>query len=162
MSAAQKVLNQLKRAHISYKLIHHPAVYTASQADQFVQGEEFARTKNLFLTTDKHQHYYLLLLADNKRLDQQRFRSVTHAPRVSFASLDDLQAKLGLTPGAVSPFGLLNNTEHDVILYVDQTVVNASRIGCHPNDNTMTVILKTNDLWKFLEKHGFPVHVIKL
>lgn len=162
MINAQQISEQLTNAGICYRIINHPAVFTSTEADRYVEGEKFIRTKNLFLTTRKHQHYYLLLLEEHQRLDTRKFRQQTGAPRVSFATATELREKLGLTPGSVSPFGLLNNQQDDVQLCVDRTVATAATIGCHPNDNTKTLILATSDLLSFLKRAGHPYHLVNL
>lgn len=160
MISAPQINQKLQALGIPFRTIKHPAVFTAEQADRYVRGENFVRTKNLFLTTNKHNHYYLVLIEEHKRLDTKRFRQLTGTPRLTFASPAELQEKLGLTPGSVSPFGLLNNRDHDVQLFVDRDVATAATIGCHPNDNTMTTILATGDLLRFLRQAGFSVQVI--
>lgn len=154
---AQLVWQALAAENIQYQVVQHPPVYTAKQADEYVRGYQFARTKNLLLT-DHHQHFYLVLLAENHRLDLRQFRQQAQTKRLSFASDAELQAKLGVDAGAVSPFGLLNNPAHDVDLYVDQSVLAAEMIGCHPNVNTSTVILKVADLLRVLTRMGFMPH----
>ncbi len=162
MNQAQRVFAVLDHDQISYRVVHHPAVYTVAQADEYVKSEEFSRAKNLLLTNKHHTKYVLLLMAEDKRFDTHAFSQLTGLPRLSFASKDQLQAKLGVTPGSVSPFGLLNNQEHDVMLYIDADVAQAQYFGGHPNDNTMTVILKTTDLLKVLEGQGFTPHILKI
>ena len=160
MINAQQISQKLQEQGITFRTISHLAVFTAEQADRYVREENFVRTKNLFLTTNKHNHYYLVLIEEHKRLDTKRFRQLIGTPRLTFASPAELQEKLGLTPGSVSPFGLLNNRDHDVQLFVDRDVATAATIGCHPNDNTMTTILATGDLLRFLRQAGFSVQVI--
>lgn len=160
MINAQQISQKLQEQGIPFRTISYLAVFTAEQADRYVREENFVRTKNLFLTTNKHNHYYLVLIEEHKRLDTKRFRQLTGTPRLTFASPAELQEKLGLTPGSVSPFGLLNNRDHDVQLFVDRDVATAATIGCHPNDNTMTTILATGDLLRFLRQAGFSVQVI--
>lgn len=162
MINAHQIASRLQAAGIPFRTINHPAVFTAAQADRYVQGESFVRTKNLFLTTSKHNHYYLLLIAEHKRLDSRIFRQQAHTPRLTFASPAELADKLALTPGSVSPFVLLNNRDHDVTLFVDRDVATAPTIGCHPNDNTKTTILATRDLLAFLQQAGFPAHLVSL
>lgn len=162
MINAQRIAAQLQAAKLPFRTIDHPAVFTAAEADRYVQGESFVRTKNLFLTTSKHNHYYLLLIAETKRLDTRRFRQQANTSRITFASPDELMGKLGITPGSVSPFGLLNNRDHDVELFVDRDVAQAPTIGCHPNDNTKTTVLATADLLDFLKQAGYPAHPIDL
>lgn len=160
MINAQQISQKLQEQRIPFRTISHLAVFTAEQADRYVREENFVRTKNLFLTTNKHNHYYLVLIEEHKRLDTKRFRQLIGTPRLTFASPAKLQEKLGLTPGSVSPFGLLNNRDHDVQLFVDRDVATAATIGCPPNDNTMTTILATGDLLRFLRQAGFSVQVI--
>lgn len=160
MINAQQISQKLQEQGIPFRTISHLAVFTAEQADRYVREENFVRTKNLFLTTNKHNHYYLVLIEEHKRLDTKHFRQLIGTPRLTFASPAELQEKLGLTPGSVSPFGLLNNRDHDVQLFVDRDVATAATIGCHPNDNTMTTILATGDLLRFLRQAGFSVQVI--
>lgn len=162
MIKSTQVNAALQKQGIPFRTISHPAVFTVAQADRYVQGETFVRTKNLFLTTSRHDHYYLVLLEEHKRLDTKRLRQLAATPRLTFASAEELQEKLGLTPGSVSPFGLLNNHDHDVQLFVDQDVATAATIGCHPNDNTMTTILATSDLLNFLRQAGYPAQVVDL
>ena len=160
MINAQQISQKLQEQGIPFRTISYLAVFTAEQADRYVREENFVSTKNLFLTTNKHNHYYLVLIEEHKRLDTKRFRQLIGTPRLTFASPAELQEKLGLTPGSVSPFGLLNNRDHDVQLFVDRDVATAATIGCHPNDNTMTTILATGDLLRFLRQAGFSVQVI--
>ncbi|MGN1279695.1 MAG: prolyl-tRNA synthetase associated domain-containing protein [Limosilactobacillus sp.] len=162
MMNAKQISAELQEQGIPFRTISHPAVFTAAQADRYVQGETFVRTKNLFLTTSRHDRYYLVLLEEHKRLDTKRLRQLAATPRLTFAAPAELQEKLGLAPGSVSPFGLLNNYDHDVQLFVDQDVAAAATIGCHPNDNTMTTILATSDLLKFLRQAGSPAQVVDL
>lgn len=158
MVTASQIIALLQQRQIYYKLINHPAVYTAAEADRYVTNEQFIRTKNLFIK-DKH-HFFLLLLQEDKRLNSRKFRQVAHTSRISFASPAELLTELQLTPGTVSPFGLLNNHDHNVSLYVDRDVIQAPLIGCHPNDNTKTVILPTKDLFNILTTTGFATHII--
>lgn len=162
MNPAEKVFAALKAAGIDYQVVRHPAVYTVAQADQYVKSQEFSRAKNLLLTNHHHTKYVLLLMAEDKRFDAHSFSQLTGLPRLSFASPARLKEKLGVTPGSVSPFGLLNDDDHDVQLYIDAAVANADKFGGHPNDNTMTVILLTNDLLQLLKRHGFAAHIVDL
>ena len=75
--------------------------------------------KNLFIRDDKKQHYYLISVKGDKRVDLKAFRKAQGLRPLSFASPDDLRAILHLTPGAVTPLGLLNDEARRVHLYVD-------------------------------------------
>ena len=86
------------------------------------------------------------------------FKDLVGDRQLKMASADDLQEKLGLQPGVVSPFGLLNNTDHDVEVFVDQEIANEERMSFHPNSNERTVFIKSPDLYAFLKDLGYSIH----
>ena len=96
-------------------------------------------------------------------MDLKAFRQQNGTRPLSFASAEDLMARLGLIPGAVSPFGLLNDAERSVIFCLDREFLDASgRIGVHPNDNTATVWLAAADLLSLIQEHGSLIRLIEL
>ena len=83
--------------------------------------------------------------------------------RFSFARLEELDTKLGITSGAVSPFNLFNDKQHEVTFIIDVDIFkNEKLIGCHSNDNTATVILEIKDLLQIIKQNGNPVKVVQL
>ena len=97
---------------------------------------------------------YLITVKGNKRVDLKAFRKQNDTRPLTFASDEDLMDMLGLIPGAVTPLGLLNDREHKVTFWLDKSFLDASGlIGVHPNDNTATVWLKTQDLLRLLEEN---------
>lgn len=161
MTPSDKILNELIKANIRYKVVNHPPVYTAEEADQYTADYEFARAKNLFLH-DKHQ-LYLVSLVDDKRLDMKELRKTAKTGRLSFAKSDQLTEVLGVTSGAVSLFNLINDHNHQVQVIFDRDLLAQSElIGCHPNDNTKTVILRITDLLHLVSVWGNPVTMMKL
>ena len=98
-----------------------------------------------------------------KRVDLKEFRRKNATRPLSFASENELMDILGLIPGAVTPLGLLNDTEHRVQLYLDETfLASPGLIGVHPNDNTATIWLKTEDLITVIQEHGSAVRVVPI
>lgn len=157
----QQVLAYLDQVEVKYQIVNHPSVYTAAEADQYVRDYQFAKTKNLFLKSKGG--YYLVVMLENKRLDMKKLKEVLHTSRFSFAQPAALTAKLGISSGAVSPFNLLNNTDHDIKLVFDRDILSQSRlIGCHPNDNTATVILSITDLLALIKQWGNSVITMTL
>ena len=119
--------------------------------------------KNLFVRDDKKRNYYLITVKGDKRVDLKQFRKEHGTHALSFASAEDLQAKLKLDPGSVTPLGLLNDESGSVILYLDEAFLEGNAmIGVHPNGNTATVHLKTDNLIRLLEKHGTQVNLIPI
>ena len=109
----------------------------------------------------KKKNYYLITVKGDKRVDLKEFRK-KHGLRVlSFASADDLMRFMGLTPGSVTPLGLLNDTEHHIHFYLDSEFV-GNRIGIHPNDNSATVWLYADDLVKLLQENGSNVEIVEI
>lgn len=158
---ANKVLNLLSKNKIKYTLIKHPPVYTSEEADKYVEGLDVIKVKNLFLK-DKH-NYFLVMLPDDKRLNLKLLATKLQAKRLHFAHEEDLERKLGIESGAVSPFNLINNREHDVVLVIDSLIANANRdMVCHPNDNTKSLILSVKDLLAVVDKLDNEVKIINL
>ena len=97
----------------------------------------------------------------NKRVNLKEFRKKNNTRPLSFASEEELMAILGLFPGAVTPLGLLNDTEHKVQCFIDRAFLDAPGIiGVHPNDNTATVFLKTRDLIEMIQMNGNVVQIL--
>ena len=82
--------------------------------------------------------------------------------RLSFASADKLMPKMALPPGTVSLFGLINNHEHDIKIYLDKDMLEESIITFHPNDNSQTVFIAMKDMYKFISGMGYEYKVIDL
>lgn len=113
--------------------------------------------KNLFVGDDKKNNYYLIIVKWDKRVDLKEFRKKYHTKHLSFAKKEELLSILNLTPGSVSPLGLLNDKEKKTIFFIDNYFEDNSLIGIHPNDNTATIWLKAKDLITIIEEHGNQV-----
>lgn len=146
---------------VSYEVTEHEAVYTMEDLAQVALAHPEAEAKNLFVRDDKKQHYYLITVPADKRVDLKLFQKQQGLRKLSFGSSEDLLALLQLTPGAVTPLGLLNDEQHRVELYLDQSFA-GQLISIHPNDNTATVCLKTDDLVQILTKSGCIVHIAEI
>lgn len=82
--------------------------------------------------------------------------------QIKMASAETLNDKMKLTPGSVSPFGLLNNEDKDIQVYFDQEIVSDERMSFHPNTNEKTIFVNTEDIFTFLKEIGYEPHVIEL
>ena len=157
----QDVIALLESKKIKYEIVEHNAVFTVGEMMDCDLPHPEAVAKNLFIRDDKKQHYYLITCLEDKRVDLKKFRSDHETRALSFASPEDLLAKMGLTPGSVCPFGILNNEEKDIIVYFDKDYEN-KLMGIHPCDNTATVFVSTRDVVKLLKTHGNEVHFTKI
>ena len=162
MDAYQQVANTLQELGITFDVAEHPPVFTTEQADSYIEGLEGVRTKSMFLTNKKKTQYYLLIMGDKKRLDMADFKVQVGANRIRMASADSLAEKMQLSPGTVSPFGLLNNDEKDILVYFDKDIVSEDIMTFHPNTNEKTIFIKTQDLFRFLEAIDFSYEILTL
>mgnify|MGYP001011773162 CR=1 FL=1 len=162
MDPYQQVANKLQELGIIFDVVEHPPVFTTEQADSYIEGMEGVRTKSMFLTNRKKTQYYLLIMDDKKRLDMDDFKVQVGADRIRMASLDSLTEKMTLPAGTVSPFGLLNNDEKDILVYFDKDIVSEDIMTFHPNTNEKTIFIKSKDLFRFLESIGFTYKFLTL
>ena len=140
----------------------HPAAETTEEADAYIEGIEGVRTKTMFMTNKKKTSFYLLVMDDAKRLDFHEFQDLTGAKRVKMASSEALKEKLGLEPGIVSVFGLINNQERDVKVYFDKAILSEARMSFHPNENTHTIFVASNDVLAFVKAQGYEPEILDL
>ena len=145
--------------NIHYTLHTHPAVFTVPEAkihSGYIKG---AHCKNLVLKNKKSGQLYLVTIPYDKSLDLKLFRKMISAPKVRFADQQDLSEVLGLTPGAVSPLGLINDHENKVIFWIEKEIWTADMICCHPNINTETLQIPRDDFHEVIKSTGNPFDV---
>jgi Ala-tRNA(Pro) deacylase len=152
--AVYTVLGQLG---LSYERHEHPAVFTVEQALEHWSGIDATHCKNLFLRNKKGDRHYLVVAEHSTPIDIGALAVRVGDNRLSFASAERLAAHLGLTPGAVSPFGLINDRAKAVRVLLDARLRSAARVGFHPNVNTATVVLAFADFERFLAWCGNPI-----
>ena len=100
---------------------------------------------------------------DKKRMDFKNFQGLTGTKRISMAHDHDIEEQLGLEAGIVSPFGIINNTAHNIKLYFDKEMLDSEEIlTFHPNVNTHTIFLTASDLMKFIDACGFEYEILDL
>jgi Ala-tRNA(Pro) deacylase len=144
----------LEDHHIRYTLYEHPAVYTCEEAEEYCSDIPGLACKNLFLKSKKNKRYFLVILPATKRVDLAHIADLVGETKVSFADARIMKEKLGLDPGSVSPFGLLNNAEQDVELYIERDVYDADIVTFHPNRNTATLEMTQDMFHQFLQTLG--------
>ena len=162
MDQYKMVENKLKELEIDFKIVDHPPAFTTEEADKYIEGHEGVRTKSMFLTDRKKKNFYLVILDDYKRLDMDRFKDIVGEKKVKMASENSLMEKMKLPAGTVSPFGLLNNEDHDIKFFMDKEIADEEIMTFHPNINEKTLFLKTKDLFKYLDNIGYEVNIIEL
>ena len=158
-----EIYDYLDQRGIWHEITEHPAVYDMAEMAAVDLPYPDSDAKNLFVRDDKRRGYYLITVRGDKRVDLKAFRRQQQTRPLTFASPEELGALLGLLPGSVSPLGLLNDGERRVQFCLDRTFLEPpGLIGVHPNENTATVWLKTEDLIGLLQDHGTSVQLVDL
>lgn len=160
--ASQRVLDFLAEKGVGCRIEHHPAVYTIEEMEALNLNRAEEVAKNLFLRDDKKLNYYLLVMRKDKKADLKKFRSLLTARPLKFASEDDLEKHLGLTKGAVTPFGLLNDSGRAVKVVLDNDLLKSECIAVHPNSNLATVWLAVGDLIAVIQGLGHELIFVDL
>jgi Ala-tRNA(Pro) deacylase len=153
---------KLRELGIAYTRHEHPAVATVDEAAEHWAGIDATHCKNLFLRNQKGNHHYLVVLTALKKADLKAVADQIGDGKLSFASPERLMTHLGLTPGSVSPFGLINDRQHTVRVVLDRDFQGATRLAFHPNINTATLTIAASDFKKFLDACGNPVQHVTM
>lgn len=151
----------LRDIGITFEKYEHPAVFTVKEADKYDRSDG-AHSKNLFLRNKKGNTHYLVVLEASKRINLKELEALLSETGLSFASPERLMKYLGLTPGSVSPFGLVNDTNKEVKVIVDNDLLKSKKQGFHPNTNTSTLVISTNDFKRFLVWTNNNITYLKL
>lgn len=150
-----KCIDLLKNHSIDFKLHQHVPVFTTSESEKIKHNIPGAHSKNLFLK-DKKKNYVLLSVLDTKTVDLNAFSKSYGKGRFSFTNDEDLLSFLGVIPGSVTPYGLLNDSINKVTFYLDQDFLKSDHVNFHPLRNDMTLNVSTNDFLRFCEIVNHP------
>lgn len=158
ISARLKILEE---NGVKYTLAEHPAVYTIEEVMSLNLPNRRDIAKNLFLRDRRGTAYYIVTMREGKRANLKSLRQKLNSRPLTFASREELQGKLCLEKGSVTPLGVLDNRERDVKVIIDESFKNRL-IGVHPNDNTATIWLDCADLEKIIALHGNSAEYIEI
>ena len=152
----------LDRLGIAHPTVTHPPLFTVEQSRQLRGQIPGGHTKNLFLR-DKKSAIYLVVTLEDADIDLKSLHRMLGASgRFSFGSADLLREVLGVAPGAVTPFGAINDAEGRVTVVLDAAMMEHETLNYHPLVNTMTTSIKRDDLVKFLESTGHIPRIERL
>ncbi len=152
----------LEKLSINFDYREHPPVNTIE--DALVHWKEFnsGRCKNIFFRNHKGNRHYLVILEHLRKLDIHDLEKRLKQGKLTFASDHRLKKYLGVEPGSVSPFGLINDKEHHVHLFIDEKLDEFERLAFHPNINTASLVISKSDFLKFLDYLGNSWEFIRL
>ncbi len=159
---AAAVCAVLDSLDIAYERHDHPPVFTADEAAVHWADIRGTAVKNLFLRNKKGDRHYLVILGIGKQADLRQLVRVIGDDRLSFGSPERLMARLGLTPGSVSPFGLINDASKSVQVIIDADLRHAERLIFHPNVNTASLAIAFAGFERFLATRGNVVRYVRV
>lgn len=162
MNGDPKLYELLKELQISFEYYEHPPTPTIEEAKIYWKDLEATHCKNLFFRNHKGSQHYLVILEHTRQLDIHLLEKMLRQGKISFASEQRMEKYLGMKPGSVSPFGLINDTEHHVVVFLDSLLSKADKISFHPNINTASLVLLFDDFMKFMNWTGNKYEFITL
>jgi len=156
-------LYQILAEHqIEYERYDHPAVYTVEDVKRLVPPLPAAKTKNLFLRDHKGTRHFLVIVPADKRVDIKALNVTIGSSRLSFGSANRLKKFLGVDPGSVTIFALVNDSDHEVELIIDESLWQQEAFQFHPLVNTSTLVISNNSLKRFLALTGHDVKILSV
>lgn len=158
----KKVYDRLDQLEIEYSVLEHEPVFTAQELEIIKNKTKGIHCKNLFFRNAKGDKYYLLTCRDDAKIDTKELKDKMGSTRLSFASPERLMKVLGLTPGSVNPFSLINDENKEVTFFLDKDVMNGELLNFHPNVNYKMVTLSLDGLKKYLSSINVTINPIDL
>ena len=155
----EKVLAFLDSHKIDYTWYTHPEAPTIEIARQYWRADGSKHCKNLFFRNHKGNRHYLVVLDSERDLDIHDLEKRLHQGKLSFASPQRMEKYLGLGPCSVSPFGLINDTDNHVHLFLDENLQQQSSLSFHPNDNHATVVISQEEFVRYLSTVDFQLSI---
>jgi Ala-tRNA(Pro) deacylase len=156
----ESLLEQFQNMGIEVETTHHAPVFTVEEAKAVRGGLPGCHTKNLFVR-NKKQRMWLIVCEQDRPVDLRALGERLGAGRLSFGSPRRLMQRLGVTPGSVNPFAIVNDLEGVVTVVLDRAILDQSGpLNFHPLDNAMTSAISAQDFLDFLEAEGHPPVVL--
>jgi Ala-tRNA(Pro) deacylase len=162
MRGQKELYEVLDKLGISFDYHEHPPLNTIEEAIIHWKDFNSGRCKNIFFRNHKGNRHYLVVLEHLRLLDIHDLEKRLRQGKLTFASDMRLMKYLGVEPGSVSPFGLINDTENHVHLFIDEQLNDFERLAFHPNVNTASLVISKSDFLRFLEFTGNSYEFIKL
>ena len=153
--SAEDLFRRLDDLGIAHSTVDHPPLFTVQQSRELRGDLPGAHVKNLFLRNKKGR-MWLLTCLEGREIDLKSLRKDLGTSSLSFASPDRLMQYLGVIPGAVSPFGVVNDPACEVQVVLDRALMEMHPLNFHPLDNSRTTAVSADGLVRFLESTGHP------
>ncbi len=160
----KRVFEVIQKLDIPYEIYEHPSAPTIEIAREYwsaIPGK-VQHCKNLFFRNHKGNKHYLVIFDCEKNLAIHDLEQRLKQGKLSFASEERMMKYLGLSPGSVSLFGLVNDEAHHVHLFIDKNLETVEKLSFHPNDNTASVVISNTGFIRFLEHSRNTFEFIEL
>ena len=158
MLSEKNLLTLIEEKGLDFKLYTHEPLSTVEESIKYRGKIDGAHSKNLFLKNKKNQ-FFLFSCIENTNINIKKITKSLALGNISFANEDYLSLYLGVKPGAVTPFGLLNDIENKVTFYFDSNFLKNQIVNFHPLTNTSTISMKTKDFVDFLIEKKKKVNI---
>lgn len=152
-----KLATLLRALNVEFRHFTHPAVFTTEDIVLLPEKLPGIDTKNLFLRDEKRTRYILVCVRAETRVNLKELGRALGIKGITFASPEDMLEMLGLTPGSVCLFGLMNDTSNRVEGYLDDAIDGAGEMQNHPLINTATLVMRVADMERFCQAVGHPL-----
>ena len=157
----EELFARLDALGIAYKTYTHPPVFTVAEAVALRGELPGGHCKSLFLK-DKKAGLWLVVALEERRVDLKRLADALAAPRFSFGNADLLYEALGVRPGSVTPFALINDRDHRVRVVLDKGMLAHDPLNYHPLENDRTTAIAPADLLRFIDRCGHTPRIVDL
>ena len=147
--------------NVDFQIHEHDPLFTVEDSERLRGEIKGAHTKNLFLKNKKN-NFFLISCDENAKVNLKQFSKSIDAKNLSFANARYLEQFLGILPGSVSPFALLNDKNNVVEFYFDEKLYNSEIINFHPLINTTTINIKTSEFIDFLLENNKKINIFSL
>lgn len=154
MNGDPRLYSLLQELNIGFEYHEHPAAPTVEIAARYWKDLDATHCKNLFFRNHKGNRHYLVILEHTRALNIRDLEQRLKQGKLTFASAQRLKKHLGLTPGSVTPFGLINDQQNHVHVFLDDKLKDSDTISFHPCINTASLIISYNDFIRFLDHCG--------
>ena len=159
MSSSKKVFDRLNKLNIKYDMVEHPPAETTEEADAYIEGKEGARTKNLFLANRKNRQYYLIVMDDKKMISLKDYNKLLNEKGIHFLDPNKVYEIMEQEVGIISVFGLINANENIKVFFDKDMIEENNLMTFHLDDNTKTVFIKNEDIFKLVNDCGFEYEI---
>ncbi len=157
-----KIYKTLKNLNINFEYYEHPPIPTIELAKIHKKNIDATHCKNIFLRNHKGNKHFFVVVEQNYEVNIRKLELLLKQGKLSFASEKRLTKYLNVKQGAVSPLGLIYDTENNTHVFIDKNLETAEKLSFHPNIDTASIVIKTTDLIKYLKSTGNSFEFIGL